>query len=288
MDEPSYFQNALSNFVTDAACGGAVRHLVDIGYTLDQIVDRLDYPAPRAKVQRIMMEYLYESRVLLREEPSAELFAAKETFVQEQDAFGRRSMRKISIDLDSQNRQNGVSEAQSRPFAGSHPGYAISDSNLTVLSNRQKLEKTQKIIWKESVYDSKRDGKLTELLHRKCEKNGEVYSYVSCPFGELKNDQYSQNGQNRNDGLYRQGESGESAKPSEERSITEEKLACLNSRQRDYIQGIRWDQPVLYHRLNQRMLEIIGKLYEAGVYSGAAFFMASGEKLVIPLKQPSV
>lgn len=46
MDEPSYFQNALSSFVTDAACGGAIRHLVDIGYTLDQIVERLDYPAP--------------------------------------------------------------------------------------------------------------------------------------------------------------------------------------------------------------------------------------------------
>ncbi len=56
MDETSYFQNALSSFVTDAACGGAVRHLTDIGYTLDQIVDRLDYPAPRAKVQRICMK----------------------------------------------------------------------------------------------------------------------------------------------------------------------------------------------------------------------------------------
>lgn len=235
MDEPSYFQNALSSFVTDAACGGAIRHLVDIGYTLDQIVDRLDYPAPRAKAQRIMMDYLYESRVLLKEEPSAKLFAAKEVFVQEQDAFGRRSMRRIMDDSSSQNNATGASDLQIR----------LEEGNVA---------QKQAILWKESVYDPKRDGKLTELLHRKSEQNGEGCSYVSCPFGELKNDQYSQT------------------------------LTFLNNRQRDYIQGIRWDQPVLYHRLNQRMLEIIGKLYEAGVYSGAAFFAAGREKITIPRK----
>lgn len=228
MDEPSYFQNALSSFVMDAACGGAIRHLADIGYTLDQIVERLDYPAPRAKVQRIMMDYLYENRMLLKEEPSAKLFAAKEVFVQEQDAFGRRSMRKIAIDPNSQ-----------RSMAGA------SDSEILL----QEQNKTQAILWKESIYDPKRDGKLTELLHRKCEQNGEGYSYVSCPFGELKNG-----------------------------------LRCLNNRQRDYIQGIRWDQPVLYHRLNQRMLEIIVKLYGAGAYSGACFFVTGREKLIIPQK----
>lgn len=254
MDEPGYFQNALSSFVTDAACGGAIRHLVDIGYTLDQIVDRLDYPAPRAKVQRIMMDYLYESRALLREEPSAKLFAAKETFVQEQDAFGRRSMRKIAIDSNSQEDAAGMSD-------------------LKIRLHNDKAAQTQKIMWKESVYEPRRDGKLTELLHRKCGQNGEIFNYVSCPFGKLENDRYSQIGRSG------QSESGG--------AFAAEKIwSCLNNRQRDYIQGIRWDQPVLYHRLNQRMLEIIGKLYEAGVYSGVAFFAASREKITIPTKAP--
>lgn len=235
MDETNYFQSALSSFVTDAACGGAIRHLVDIGYTLDQIVDRLDYPAPRAKVQRIMMEYLYESRVLLREEPSEELFAQQVQFVQEQDAYGRRSMRKIAVDQCSQNNMTNTSDS-------------------IMLPQREKTVQSQAFVWKKSVYDRMRDGKLTELLHRKCEKNGVTYSYISCPFGESENDQYSQS------------------------------VSCLNSRQRDYLQGIRWDQPVLYHRLDQRMLEIIGKLYEAGVYSGVSFFAASREKITIPSK----
>lgn len=249
MDETNYFQNALSNFVTDAACGGAVRHLTDSGYTLDQIVDRLDYPAPRAKVQRIMMDYLYESQALLRKEPSEELFAPQTRFVQEQDAYGRRSFRKVCTD---HNGQNNMTDAP----------------DLTILSQREKTAKTREIFWKESVYEPDRDGKLTELLHRKCEQNGETYSYVSCPFGKTVNDQYSQNNSESTVG------GGKNA--------AEEKISCLNGRQREYLQGIRWDQPVLYHRLNRRMLEIISKLYEAGVYEGVCFFVVSREKLVLP------
>lgn len=235
MDETSYFQSALSSFVTDAACGGAIRHLVDSGYTLDQIVERLDYPAPRAKAQRIMMAYLYESRVLLREEPSTELFAPKEQFVQEQDAYGRRSIRKIVIDQNSQYSMTNVSDS-------------------IMPSQKEKAAQTQAFLWKESVYDPGRDGKLTELLYKKREKNGETYSYISCPFGESKNDRFGQN------------------------------IDCLNRRQQEYLWGIRWDQPVLYHRLDQRMLEIIGKLYEAGAYSGVSFFAANREKITIPTK----
>ncbi len=255
MDETNYFQSALSNFVTEAACGGAVRHLTDIGCTLDQIVERLDYPAPRAKVQRIMMEYLYESCVLLKEVPSGKLLAAQEQFVQEQDAYGRRSFRKIAIDLNSQNNMTDRAD-------------------LTIMSQREKAAKNQEILWKESVYDPKRDGKLTELLHRKCEKYGEIYSYVSCPFGKTFNDQYSQN-----------QEKIRQSRPDGAQAAAEEKMSCLNSRQRGYLQGIRWEQPVLYHRLNRRMLEIISKLYEAGAYGGACFFVTGREKIMISPKQ---
>ena len=103
MDKPEYFQNALSNFATDVACGGAVRHLVNSGCTLDQIVARLNYPTSREKAQRIMMEHLYQSRVLLRKEPSDALFEEQTQFVQEQDAYGRRTLRKTVVDRNSQN-----------------------------------------------------------------------------------------------------------------------------------------------------------------------------------------
>lgn len=247
MEEANVFQSALSNFATDVACGGAIRHLTDIGYTLDQIVERLDYPASREKAQRIMMEHLYQSRVLLREEPSETLFEEQTQFVEEQDAFGRRTLRKIKIDQKGQNKVTNATD-------------------LTMLSHREETARTQAFLWKESIYDPGRDGKLTELLHRKCEKYGETYSYISCPFGKKINDQYGQ------------------SKNSQEETGAEETMSCLNGRQREYLAGIRWEQPVLYHRLNRRMLEIISKLYEAGVYGGICYFAAGQEKIIIQVK----
>lgn len=242
MDKPGYFQTALSNFATDVACGGAIRHLTDIGYTLDQIVERLDYPAPRAKVQRIMMSYLYESGVLLREEPSAALFAGREAFIQEQDAYGRRSIRRIDIDHNSQ------FEVTKAP------------DSTRMSQNEKRLEKRE-ILWKEFIYQDKRDGKLTELLYRKCKENGESYSYASCDFGFLNIDQDGYNAHK------------------EDKMRAQKLMACLNNRQQDYLKGIHWEPSVVYHRLNQRMLEIVGKLYEAGVYSGTCYFAVSQEKV---------
>lgn len=226
MEQDQNFKTALSNFATDIACGGAVRHLTDIGYTLDQIVERLDYPAPRAKVQKIMMEHLYENRVILREEPSEALFIPPKAYVQEQDAYGRRSMRKISGDLNSQSELTSMPNLTSVPYC----------------KQGQRMPQLQKILWKEICYMPKQGEKLTVVLHRKCAENGELFSYVSCRFGSLQ---------------------------------------CLNNRQREYLEGICMDTPVMYHRLNQRMREIISKLYEAGEYCGTAYFLKTGEKLAI-------
>lgn len=226
MEQNEIFQTALSNFATDVACGGAIRHLTDIGYTLNQIVDRLDYPTPRAKVQKIMMEHLYESRVLLREEPSETLLTAPATYVQEQDAYGRRSMRKITVDLNSQSKLTSV-------------------TNPATMSRRAeegKIRQSQGLLWKEIRYMPKPGEKLTTVLHRKCEENGEQFSYVSCRFRDLR---------------------------------------CLNNRQRDYLEGLRPDTPMTYHRLDQRMREIVSKLYEAGEYHGTAYFVRSKERLLL-------
>lgn len=222
--ENYFFQTALSNFAMDAACGGAIRHLTDCGYTLDQIVERLDYPAPRAKVQRMMMEYLYESRVLLREEPSEALLEAAETYVQEQDAYGRRSFRKVNSDRTSQMKMTSVPDLAS-----------VSD-----YPHGLKIQQFRDMLWKETAYVPKRDRKLTVVLHQKCEENGEMFSYISCQFGNLQ---------------------------------------CLNQRQRDYLEGLRFDTPMVYHRLNQRMREIVPKLYEAGEYHGTAYFVKTRERM---------
>ncbi|MDY2626958.1 MAG: hypothetical protein SOW08_01375 [Lachnospiraceae bacterium] len=53
-----YFEDALHNFVQDFQYGGAVRHLVDRGYTVDQIVRSGEVSLPREKIEQIVEQYL--------------------------------------------------------------------------------------------------------------------------------------------------------------------------------------------------------------------------------------
>lgn len=53
-----YFEEALSNFTKDFAYGGAIRHLVDHGYTVDRIIKEFDYPISRESIEKIANQYL--------------------------------------------------------------------------------------------------------------------------------------------------------------------------------------------------------------------------------------
>ena len=56
--ENSYFNEALSNFAKDFAYGGAIRHLVDKGYTADRIIREVHYPISRESVEKIVEDHL--------------------------------------------------------------------------------------------------------------------------------------------------------------------------------------------------------------------------------------
>lgn len=58
MMENEYFNQSLQNFVRDFAYGGAIRHLVDLGYTTDRIVKEYNYPIPRESIDKIVQEHL--------------------------------------------------------------------------------------------------------------------------------------------------------------------------------------------------------------------------------------
>lgn len=64
-----YFEAALSDFVFDVAAGGAIRHLVDRGHSVEQIMKELDYPVPRAKVEKAVYRYMTETGMLIAKLP---------------------------------------------------------------------------------------------------------------------------------------------------------------------------------------------------------------------------
>ena len=46
MSEQDFFKSALADFTFEAASGGAIRHLADLGYTVKQITEQLSFPTP--------------------------------------------------------------------------------------------------------------------------------------------------------------------------------------------------------------------------------------------------
>ena len=69
-EKKGYFEAALSDFVFDVAAGGAIRHLVDRGHSVEQIMKELDYPVPRAKVEKAVYRHLTETGILIDKLPS--------------------------------------------------------------------------------------------------------------------------------------------------------------------------------------------------------------------------
>ncbi len=71
-EKQKYFEEALSDFVHDVASGRAIRHLVSSGYTTDQIMQRLDFPTPRERVEQTVYRCMTESGTLLESLPVPE------------------------------------------------------------------------------------------------------------------------------------------------------------------------------------------------------------------------
>lgn len=85
MAEGRYFKEALANFASEAAYAGAVRHLYDMGYSVEQIRRNLLYPVSVQQIEKVIDEYRK------RQESSEEDYE----YVQDVDQYGKRSFRRI-------------------------------------------------------------------------------------------------------------------------------------------------------------------------------------------------
>ena len=143
MSEQDYFRNALSDFTFEAASGGAIRHLTDLGYTVKQISGKLTYPTPYERVRKTVWQHLLDTQVVLTQEPGNGKQRGKAAYKMEYDKYGRASFRMES---------------------------AVADGSGLVR-------------WKERRYSEEQCGSLAAWLTDRCRVNGEDQSYVSCDFG---------------------------------------------------------------------------------------------------------
>lgn len=89
-EDGRYFNEALGRMTAQYAYVDSVNHLTDLGYTLDEIMERLDYPVSRQTVATVMQARL-----------DAGCKKAASEYIVEQDHLGRRTYRKITPSRDS-------------------------------------------------------------------------------------------------------------------------------------------------------------------------------------------
>lgn len=212
MAEQEYFKQALSNFTFEVASGGAIRHLADHGYTTEEISKKLDFPTPIDRIQDTVWKHFLDTGVLLYEEPGTGRKRESFDFVTEYDQYGRKSFRRVTL----------------------------------------KECRADAIVWKESVFQEKRDGALFSFLSKRCAANGEENAYISCDFG---------------------------LRSKREPARFKEALQVLEKPERDYISGLPWERRMIYHRLDRRMRSIAAKLHQNGEYHGFCYFVELKEKV---------
>ncbi len=170
------FRKALSDFSFDVASGGAIRHLTDLGLTVKQIQERLDFPTPYERIQKAVWERLVDTGVILLEEPGRERTREKARYVREYDSYGKVSFRRV-VEQEPEEETN--------------------------------------------------------------------VSFLTCEFGAV-----------------RQGD------PEKFRKI----LAVLEKRQAEYLDGLPWERRKVWHRADERMLEIQRRLRDAGLDGEVCYY----------------
>lgn len=103
------------------------------------------------------------------------------------------------------------------------------------------------ICWKEISFQT--SNSFPEYIYQKLATNQSSDSYTSCSFGLMDSAAFQ--------------------------SLLKE----LNDKQKDYLEGIPWSKQICYHALNQRMQEILIRLYDKELYHGICYFVQTCEKI---------
>lgn len=154
-----YFKSTLTNFSQDVANGGAIRHLWNRGYSIREIMEQLDFPAPYERVQNVVWEHLLSTGVIRLTEPEHGEAQEKVTYVKEYDKYGRTSFRRV--------KETGTGEVRTYVPCNfglvMHRDRELYEKMLGCLRDRQR-EYVADIPWKRMTIYHKRDRNLEEIV----------------------------------------------------------------------------------------------------------------------------
>ena len=87
-----YFNEALGDFVNEAANGGIIRHLVDLGYSADEIREYLTFQISDESLEKQIRKRQIENGTI---EPDPGEEPKNYHIVKEQNEYGRVTFRKV-------------------------------------------------------------------------------------------------------------------------------------------------------------------------------------------------
>lgn len=154
---PNYFQEALSDFVHDAASGGAIRHLLDLGYTTDGIMKTLDFPTPRGRVEKAVYRYLTEKGILLENLPVPEQEFC-ERKVRASSASGLCAVLRGQISLDGE--ENSYAACA---FGTIHRDREVRMAKMLACLTKREREYILGIPWPPQIVYHRLDSRMLEM-----------------------------------------------------------------------------------------------------------------------------
>ncbi|MCR4956658.1 MAG: hypothetical protein K6A30_08230 [Lachnospiraceae bacterium] len=95
MGEKDGFMQALHRFTTDVASAGAIRHLADLGYTVDQIKEELTYPTSIGCIQQVVWEHYLEMGIVSMSPPKKGDIRQVVSYEKVQNSTGKQSFVKV-------------------------------------------------------------------------------------------------------------------------------------------------------------------------------------------------
>lgn len=180
-EKKGYFEAALSDFVFDVAAGGAIRHLVDRGHSVEQIMKELDYPVPRAKVEKAVYRHLTESGILIDQLPSED-GKMRIHLLQEKDS--RKLYEAMTRYIEEYGIENSYMEC---PFGK----WMKNDENkllqvLSCLTSREQ-EYILGIRWDRNVMYHRLNDRMREIAIKLSRHTEDVWNFYFIQIGNVRN-----------------------------------------------------------------------------------------------------
>lgn len=172
-----YFNQALSDFMFEVASGGSIRHLVDLGYSVDQIMGKLAFPTPRERVEKAVYKHMTETGLLLSKLPVDEQNFRVATFPAEHSDQISALFLKL---LEKNGEENAYLECPFGKLAKDDPQKL--EAVLSGLNSREQ-EYIRGILWERNIMYHRLNSRMREIA-AKLVLGGNAE--IRCFFLELK------------------------------------------------------------------------------------------------------